>query len=403
MEDIQHKRTVPCPRYIEPTDEHIKKRFEEIGFTKPYSHNFVRDVSNYYSWIFYGMDPTCSLVADSENKYAKGVHNFLQSINYDMYTGFTPIEKAASVIAAFANIKASSTGNTEGEVIHLFLEENERVEDTVSAIEELIEDTEYILSSDIYETLINIPGNQIPEVTISKLNIDKLKMINRLSVLKSRGNIKARRELPKKEIQTMTEYGQVANLSSMSQMAMPTFKHKLAAKSLFVSKKTQATKQLLVLLIDLSHSMTDPDRYDWVKAIIANRCQAVAEKKAELYIVGYRENVYLKDTIRVKSAEEINVLRRNYFYHGWKDRMCSTNVALALQEVYKAIRANKMGKYHLHGERPQVVIIADGEDGAENLTTMDYPTHMFMLGPKDNKPLMKFILDKGGTYERFEK
>lgn len=397
------KRTIPHPSYEEPTDEFILERFEQIGFQGTYSPAFVRDMANYYSWIFHGSNPQCSLMV-VEEPYDLNIQGFLGSLNYYEYTGFTPLEKAASIVAAFSALKGSEIecmdGDDEGIIPLFMMGDPEKISGMLNHIQEEVVS---LMKKDAYKMLLEIKDT-IPEIAISHITAEQLSMVERLAIVESRGRIRAARELPKRYVQPMAEYSQVTQISNMSSMVMPYFDYKFATKQLFVSRREQATMQCLVFLIDLSWSMKeDPRRQSWVQALMTNRCQAVLDKKAQLYVIGYREEPFLNETQAILTRQDVEYQAKYKFLTPFENKRANTRVSNVLTKVYAGITDGKLGRHNLRGTRPQVVVLCDGEDALNPTMEMKFPTHFFMLGPMDNDGMRRFAAKGGGTYERFNK
>lgn len=410
-------RTKPHKSYAEPSRLDIQARFQEIGFEKAYSYDLVRDLANAYSHVKTGgivsdsfvnfqekmgeipTDPEEKEAYDKRVKYHSNVQTFLNSVDFDSYSGGSPLQKAASIVTALSS-QEGGEGGDEGEPLPIFQESSS--DEIQEKTERMDEDVRLTLEAnkDASKYIFN-PDNKSPEVALASMSDEQRELLARLALLGDRGAIKSRKTSAVQTIKQMSEYSDIARISNLTAMGMPTFGYKFATKQLTVRKPKQSSKQLLVVLIDDSGSMDTTEKVKWVKALILDRCNAVCEGKAELYLVPFERCSCFSSTIKLSSKEEVKTFLKEqwgYFpsFHGG-----GTNIQRSLEETCEAITAKRIGKYELKGlDNPQIVIMNDGQDEVNPDQTPKYTSHAFILG-EDNEDMEKMISNSGGVYERF--
>lgn len=410
-------RTKSHQSYAEPSRLDIQSRFQEIGFDKAYSHDLVRDLANAYSHVKAGGTVSDSLVnfqekmgeipSDSEEreaydkrvKYHSNVQTFLSSIDFDTYSGGSPLQKAASIVTALSSQEGGESGG-EGEPLPIFQESTS--DEIQEKTESMDEDVEMALevNKDASKYVFN-PDNKSPEVALASMSDEQRELLEKLALLGDRGAIKARKSSATQTIKQMSEYSDIARISNLTAMGMPTFGYKFATKQLTVRKPKQSCKQLLVVLIDDSSSMNSTDKVRWVKALLLDRCNAVCKGKGELYLVPFEKSADFNATIKLSTKEEVKTFLEEKWKYFPDFRGNGTNIERSLKETCEAITAKQIGEYKLSGlDNPQIVIMNDGQDEVNPEQTPEYTSNAFILG-RDNKNMEKMISNSGGVYERF--
>lgn len=407
-------RTVPHKLYISPTRREIQKRFEEIGFNKPYSYDLVRDIANAISHIQYGgrVADCFTNVRDwvrpseysslheyeSAVSYHENVQKFIKSLDFDIFSGNTPLAKAASIVAALSSQEGGQGDEgEEGEnnFLPFFLDSSKSMEEKAKKLED---DVRKIVQANksLAKYIIN-PNDTSPETGLANLTEEQKDLIEKLAILGERGAIRARRTSPKNTLVQMSDYSQVARVNSVSELVMPLFGYKFATKQLIVREPEQSTKQTLVLMIDDSGSMDTPEKLAWVRALIINRCDAVARGEAELYI-GFFLNTFDNENV-TKIATKKDALE--YIKSPYKGKTSGgTNIEYAVRQVCECIKRGKIGPHRIKSVNPQIVVINDGEDTVDGNFKPEIVTHGFILG-QDNEGMKSMIANCGGHYERF--
>lgn len=395
---------IPFKNYQPPTDETIGSRFADMGFKGSYVPSVVRAISNAFSHYYYGGTAYAGVNPDATSPQQVNFIEFVKILDYYAFTGITPLEKAANVIALFADKISNASNSTGGDgfVIPIFCSSKEDNCARVKAEMDVRTTVKDVKGQMLLAKLLDLNPTASPEMEVNNLSRSQVEMIEKLAILNSKGKIKARAELPKIEPQQMTEYGQATQLANLSAMAMPTYKYKLAVKDLVVNRRIQPNKQSLVMLIDVSGSMCSTRKQLWVQALLLNRLQAVVDNKAELVLVPFERKVYVDSIECFRTANDVYTSRgwKSKFYEFYDTPGGATFIDQVLTWVHQSIDKGMIGKVKLLGERPQVVIINDGEDNINPSYKTKYPTSAFILGT-ENRNLKHVVTSSGGIYERF--
>ena len=234
--------------------------------------------------------------------------------------------------------------------------------------------------------------NTVPEVM--PLTDAVRKMINNLSILKSRKQIHHVKNPETATPVKMNTYSQVARLHAKSTMLHPTFDLKFLTKQVLVKKKEKKGTQDVVFLIDASSSMGTHDKVAWVRALLMDRFDEVIKGGCKLYVIPYEFNAYTKQTMCFNSKEDV---QKNL---NWlpKFNMGNTNIQKAIEQVIDAIKTKSLGKYPIIGQSPEIVVILDGHDKVARNFTPKHVVHAFILG-RNNNDVRGMAKRSGGTYE----
>lgn len=392
--------------YIAPSRNEVIKRFEQLEFTTPYSLELVQDLAcaaSTYSALGhllprefdsteYPISEDFSL--DQAIAYHQNIQHFIAGLDWDIYPGNTPLAKAASVVQAFAKEMEDNSLDQEGTeesdipAIPLFMKSKTEIQQKTKEIETVIQTIE--ASSEVVNSFLG-PGNSCSK--LARMDEKQLVVIKHLAILGSKGKIKSRKTSPIQKIEQMTEMTQVSKLSNVSSMLMPTFGYKLASNQLTVKTPKQSGKQLLVLAIDASSSMTQTGKQEWVKAIILNRLDAVAKGEAKLIICWFENSIYESHISYIETKQQAVEFAKTMRIHCGGG---ATNVAHVIEQITCRIDNNL---FKIEGENPQIVVMNDGQDTV-NPFLLKYTTNAFILG-QDNEGFKSLIVSNGGHYERF--
>lgn len=229
----------------------------------------------------------------------------------------------------------------------------------------------------------NIPMDGILDYRI--LANREVDFINKLAIIESRGKLKAKKILPKEEIDLMNEYSQVSRIRNKTEMLYPTFGYKFATKNLMVKRHSFPTKQALCLLIDDSGSMSSTYKVDWVKAILWNRALEAESNNMDLYCALFEGRVYKIQ--KINSLDEAKNYYRGIGFNGG-----GTDVQGCTEYMMSWFRENHISA--------QVVIINDGQDVVSTNWEPSEDLHAIMLGA-ENYNLKQVVAKKDGHYEVF--
>lgn len=383
------RRSQPHRYYREENRFSIETRFKQIGFNGEYSYDLVKDIANAYTFELEGEDRSNSFL-EVESEYDKNIQNFIKGLDFSKFSGFSPLEKAASIITLLSNQEGGEGEEGDGEPLPIFNKGEEGIE---KALKKLEEDVNKIIETNQSGAKYLSEKGKIDETEFINLSDSDKEVLENISIVGKFGKIKSQKTLSSFKVSLMEEYSQIASINSMSSMLMPTFGYKLATKQVLIKKPRQESKQSLILLIDDSRSMDVDEKRNWIKAILFDRYKAVEDGKAELFIILFESDADMENVICINSKKSIDLTWFPELDGG------STNVERAIKTVENGITSGKLGNHLLKGTNPQIVIVNDGQDTVNPFKTK-YPTHAFILG-QDNKGLEKTILDSGGIYKRF--
>jgi Mg-chelatase subunit ChlD len=400
-------RTVPEKHYIQPSSEEVRSRFNDLGFTLPYSYDLVVDLANAFSHVSTGRSVEESLIdlgnydlSEEALTYHSNVQRFVSSLNWSEFTGNTPLEVASSVVAALSQQEGGQPEEgADGMPLPIFSDGDTDPSEVASKIEEQIEQLDAGTDSVVAKQYLKEELTKGKEMALMSLTKEQKAIVANLAVLGKRGKIVSRKRLSSVRSVQMSSHSQVGRLQSASSMVMPSFGYKFATKQLNVRENISFGKQKLIVIIDNSSSMDMCAKMAWVKSLLLNRLQAVVDGKAELYVLPFLTSVYEESTVRITCKEEaFAVIARLkdsrlplFSYSGG-----STNVKNSVQETEKLIDEGFFGD---HDSDFQIVIMNDGDDTVTPFKPKN-PTHAFILG-QDNEGLEKVIKSSGGHYERF--
>lgn len=197
-----------------------------------------------------------------------------------------------------------------------------------------------------------------------------------------------------KEKRQMENHNQITKINKAS-MAMDTFDDKFVKKELSVKEKVKPKekKQILYMLLDDSGSMCCLVKQTYVRAVLLNRLESVVQGKSELVFANYVSSRYnIKHVNDEKTSQEIyrEISLRRPGGGG-------TYIGSVLQETIDEIHDKK--DYH----DPEIMIVCDGDDHVD-ASSLDYKgvrINVVILGTT-NDGLKKVAEQSGGffTYEK---
>jgi mannose/fructose-specific phosphotransferase system component IIA len=483
------RRSVPFEGFKEHDPLEMDINFRQIGFYDDYSYDMANDIANAYSHIMNGGRASDSFLeiegVDDEALYHRNVQKFIEGINFDDYTGDTPLQKASSIITMLSNVENTACEN-EGGMMETFKskmtekekeELKKKLEEAQKQLEQEKKEQEEngdgqedsqdgdgdsdegegdgkdgegkdpadgedsknqkegnspkgkpkpgqtgtspeVSKTDIdYLKKLNLKLSErtkvvrkaaevapfiytqhnIPEVLSAKLSYEQEKLLEKLAILESRGKIKSKKKALDLKAKQMTEYSQISRLMNVSSIMMPTFDFKFATKQLVTKQAEQASKQLLVLLIDYSGSMSEREKISWVNAIVYNRLKAVMDNKAELLIGFFVESLDMSNMFYLKNKKDAMAFGKTFRFSPYGG---NTNIQCAIEQVCDGIDKGKIGPYSVLNVNPQIVVMNDGQDMIDRRYKPKYVTNAFILG-QDNHDLKSVIENSKGHYERF--
>lgn len=386
-------RSLPHPNYQHASRDAVDARFAEIGFTLPFSYDLVADVAHRASWEMYGEQAQWPALDPEAEDYAyhANVQAFVQALDLAVFSGDTPLAKSAAVIAALSAQEGGQGEEGDGEPLPIFCEGGSGDEAAIK-----IQDDIKAVVQPARREVSPVNLGPCPEMALHSVTQEQRKVLENIALIGSRGAIRARRTSPETKPRQMQEYSEVGAINSVSAMLLPTFGYKLATKQHIVRQPKQAAKQALIVLLDVSSSMDNVEKQRWVKALLYDRLEAVAQGKAVLYILPFEADIMASRCTAITTKAEA----KKYMATQYPVFNCgATDIERALKSTVACIRAGEIGEISLAGENPQIVIMNDGQDSVTPFRC-EVETHAFILG-QDNEGLQQLIALSGGHYERF--
>lgn len=397
------KRTKPHLLYKEPSNEDIDLKFKEINFNGIYSYNLVKDLANAASFKKYNSNVSEALLLikgglKKDRDYHKNIQKFLTTVDFNAFSGNTPLSKAASIVIALSSKEDGTGTEVDGDnTIPIFSGKSE--EDIEKTSVELKEHVKASLeASESIAKYVTNPDNETPEVALCNMTSEQLNVIKNLAILNTKSKITSKKNPDVNKIVQMTNYREVSKMQSLSDMLLPTFKYRLATKQLRIKERINSEKQALILLIDDSGSMSYQPKMVWVKSLILNRLDAVAKGEAELIIAWFVTSIDFDNSVKITTKEQAIAFIKKDFYGLFNAG--ATNIENAVREACNCVKKNKFGRHPLNGIRPQIVVINDGDDDVNKSYKPEITTHGFILG-RDNNDMKSMINNCNGLYEKF--
>lgn len=236
----------------------------------------------------------------------------------------------------------------------------------------------------------------IPEMDVNKLDSKQKDLIAKLTIVKDRRQIQNHRHFTALKMQKMTKHDQVANQADMSRMALPDYDLQFILKNLRVGVKEPHGKQCAVYLVDSSGSMRSGEKIEWVRSILLDRYDQVLTGQAELYVVPYEGEPFWDQAIHIANKADVrkHINWMPAFNLGW------TQIQNVVEKTCQSIQKGMVGKFKIKGERPEIVVVCDGDDHCDKSFKPAIRTHAFILGQK-NAGLKSMCDNSGGSYEEF--
>lgn len=318
---------------------------------------------------------------ETTQEYQQKVEVFKTLWNTDI-PGWTPKDKALYVYQNLLNNPGkykSKIKDLRKESIELIKMSNDEYSDPIL--------------NDIFDNLYN------------PLNLEKVKLLNRISLLKNLGSkFKIEKEIDKKpcinskyhDLVMLKEYSQIYNVE-LYQRLLPNFKHKLLLKDLLVKTPMDKTelKQKIIIAVDYSGSMSEIFKQEWVVSIIMDRLKYVYKEECEIFFTFYEEHL-LYDIRYINNKESALQFIKNF---STRPSGGGTSISNVIRELHEKIRTGFLAGIDLKGEKPEILVIADGQDNPGSIT--NYKTNILTI-VQHNTRMENFALSTGGMYANID-
>jgi hypothetical protein len=231
----------------------------------------------------------------------------------------------------------------------------------------------------------------------------KMEILNKISIIGDLGSqFKVEKETGEKVVtnsnmyrkRIMRDYEQF-NRIEIYQKLFPNFRAKFLTKDLVVNVPVQTSekKQKIIVLCDYSGSMDEEEKQVWVNAILIDRFRYVIRGEAELYFSHFVSNPSGLKFTHIKNARDVIE-----FWKTFSNRPSGSMTDIGRIVTYISEEVNK-GKFHnlkldLSKERPEILIINDGQDEV-GYKTLPYKVNAISL-IEFSKELKNLCVATGG-------
>lgn len=429
-------RTSPPDFYIPPTPEEMREMAEKVG-VRTFSRDLVADMCNliaggqinppssYREKVWKKVEETLEppdedgkwrlpvgftkdrkeairVRADREMRYHLNVCDFLRTLEFDMFPGFSPLEKAMNVLKLLsAKYGRDGSGEGNGEPIPIFLESG--TEKFAKELNLIMEDVDSL--SEAEKELLNPEGsnNDLRKMKIAEdmakgkdviLRISRqLDAMSKLAVKRS-SKIEPDPEGDSVRYRPINHLGELGRIPA-AEWALPnTYRlYRAISRITPVRERVRRTekKQLLYILIDCSGSMRNGQRIQKAFGVLMNRLKAVVCGDAELYVRLFDDVLYPEHF--ASSPEEAKALMSSFAERNFSGG--STNISGCVLKAHNRIEEiMKEGCHH----RPELVVVTDGDDEI-TIRTKDIAgtrLHAFVVENRNDK-LISLAYDTGGV------
>lgn len=457
---ISFTRTEPAENYLPPTDLDITYMAERVGL-KSYSPDLVRDIANIASGgriltsseYREDVDKAVSNKMRDEDNYEgywtypqyrgytrqtddfheavektqeyvlkkqEQVCEFLRTLDTQTLPGYTPLEKAVGLLKTLYTkddgdkyAKQIENEDTMGEPLPIFTQDRGS-----NAANNLNEFNDFVHSLDDEEREL-LEGDENKEggsghnagqgLMDIKLAEDMaagrhhwLKISRNLNALTKFRISKEGKPAPdimgddsrRRRINSLDEIAK----TTASEFTLPRMYrlYRLATQQTQVRERVsrEDKKQLIYMIIDCSVSMRG-ERAHKSGGILFNRLKAVLKEEAELYFCFFDTKLFEEHSaLDAKSAKACMKKFRAKSFEGY-----GTNILRCLRSTIDRV-VNLLESNTLN-ERPEIVIVTDGESNVSELTAEEFTKHKlrlhtFMVGAT-NKHLAQVARDTGGV------
>lgn len=350
--------------------------------------NAIVEVQELCRFFYYKMieetdyiDKDYKAANETTEEYQKKIQVFKTLWNTDI-PGWTPKDKALYV---YQNLLSD---NRKG---------NSKIKDLRKESIELIK-----MSNDEYSDPIL---NDIFDNLYNPLGLEKVKLLNRISLLKNLGSkFKIEKEIDKRpcvnskyhDLVMLKEYSQIYNVE-LYQRLLPNFKHKLLLKDVLIKTPidNKELKQKIIIAVDYSGSMLEQFKQEWVVSIIMDRLKYVYKEECEIFFTFYEE--YLLYNIEyIHNKESALKFIKNF---STRPSGRNTNIGNVIRQLDEKINTGYLAGIDLKGEKPEILIIADGQDNPGTIT--NYKTNILTI-VQYNEKMKNFALSTGGLYANID-
>jgi hypothetical protein len=375
--------------YITPTNSDIKsktsvwiqKSLDTIKELSRVCYFKMIDEKDYVSDQFKDIDS----LPDSEQVEVHKKKELYDSIFEQFIPGNTPLEQAIAIYRQISNTTEYAVRGKRNEEIDF--------DSTLSF------DRAVYTDADINE--------QLDFNEISKQR--KMDILDKISIVGQLGDqFKVEKEISEKIVSNsnqyakkiMRDYAQFSNIELYQKM-FPNFFTKFLTKDLTVNipidRKEQ--KQKIIILLDFSGSMDQPEKQIWVNAIMIDRLRYVMKEEAEVFFSYFVHNPDKLNFVHLKNRDDVMSFWK---WFSNSPNGGTTNIGGMVTRIAEEIDRKKLCNLDidLSVERPEILVINDGEDRV-GYDTLPYKVNAISL-MDFSEELKKLCIGTGGKQVRVQ-
>jgi len=401
--------------YEEPKASYIANKIESMvsNYTLRYKYNteenrnFIKELARFFYHKMMGNKDDYiadrfvdgSELSDSDKLKKEISEKIFPDLWENNILGYTPTEKAInymqSIVEEQGDMKKDSEKSAKNlkEALAEDQDLRDQIEEVTNNIGGILDDVDVQELCDLLqEPYRSSVRNILKKMSIIKdfgktFNVEKEIKESRVSVSKN-----MRKTL-------LNQYGDLA-LIDKYQFLLPDYQRRLITKDLIIREPIESTvsKQQIIMLVDFSGSMFDRVKQQWVLALLIDRLSYVMKEEAELYFSFFVTSVH-KYTHVYNRKTAIDFMKQfsTHPQGGMTDiGSCIDGIACDIPRGRLIARDNVIENPALINERPEVLIINDGQDPI--LTNkFHYKTNAICLMERNND-LKKTCNENDGTY-----
>lgn len=405
--------TKPHKNYISPSREEMREKCQAAGIPV-FSPTLLGDLANLAS----GGEILPSHVWEKEikkvciEKYPVSVQEweieqgvkrgrliveFLRELKWDGVPGNSPLAKGISLLASLKKEKRGEEGSF-GEFLPVFDRgDGGKTNSTWSDVENLEQEEKELLDSDDSLEGKRKAAEKLANGAEKILEISrKLESLTKMKVSKSRKWIPdpSGSEIRQRPIKGVDELAKIKQASFTLPKSILLLKAATGALQVRERGEWEVKKQILYLICDCSGSMDKGNRIKTALGIVMNRIKAVMKGDAELIFRFFDSS--LKEEKKIFDREEAKKIFPEISESG---NFSGGSTAIASCAKQAAERIRQIQEEFKGLDRPELVIITDGDDDCSSLNKKDFEgirVHAFVV-EKNNRELTDFAESTGGV------
>jgi hypothetical protein len=331
--------------YITPSVTEIKKKCRA---RKQESLDMIKELARV---CYFKMIDEKDYIADKFKGDETTSKKELYDSIFDQYIpGYTPLEQAISIYLKLQ--KESEIG------------ERSEKDDDVDMKKGLDFDRSLYADPDINDQL-----------ELNELSKDmKMEIMNKLSIVGKLGSeFRVEKEISEKIVANSDEYSKMImrNYDQMTmidiyQRLLPNFDIKFLTKDLTVNVPVDRKEQMqqIIIILDFSGSMDEPEKQTWVNAILIDRFKYVMKGEAEVFFSYFVHDAEKLDFQHIKNREDVINFWQTFSN---EPNGGNTEVGEMVKRISEDIAIGRLCNLDidLSEQKPEILVINDGQFGLD--------------------------------------